>query len=251
LQGPDARELARLLTPLLYDPVKAVRLEAARRLAEQGGAHLGSEQIPVFNTVVKEYEEAMLYAADFAASRHNLGNLYTALKKPRQAMTHYEAALNIDHQFYPAKVNLAMLVHQQGDVTRAEGLLREVTSQHTGLPDVHYSLALLLAEKQDYQQAVIHMRKAALGIPGRARIHYNLGLLLQRLNRDDEAETALKRALELAPSDFDFLYALAEFYLKRSRFSQAELVVNQMIQLYPQRRIGHEMKKVIQQGSSP
>jgi tetratricopeptide (TPR) repeat protein len=94
------------------------------------------------------------------------------------------------------------------------------------------------------------MGKAALGIPGRARIHYNLGLLLQRLNRDDEAETALRRALELEPSNFDILYAVADFYLKRSRFSQAETIVGQIIKFYPQHRIGHEMKRMIQRGLS-
>ncbi|MGB5984581.1 MAG: tetratricopeptide repeat protein [Desulfobacterales bacterium] len=247
LQHPDPKELVRLLAPLLHDPVKAVRSEAARKLAGPGAEHLSTAQKAPFEDALREYKDAMLYAADFAPSRHNLGNLYSALAQPQQAIRHYEAALAIDHQFYPAKVNLALLAHQQGDITRAERLLREVTTEHAELPEVNYSLALLLAEKQAFEAAAVEMRKAALGMPGRARVHYNLGLLLARLNRGAEAERALKRALALEPANFDFLFALADFYLKHNQSEHAESLADKLIELFPDRKIGHDLKRALRQ----
>ena len=86
--------------------------------------------------------------ADFAPSRHNLGNLYVSLGRLSEAEQHYLKAIAIDRQFYPAKVNLAMLYNGQGKKSEAERLLREVVTDHPDFYEIKYSLGLLLAEKK-------------------------------------------------------------------------------------------------------
>ena len=94
----------------------------------------------------------MLYEVitDFAFGRYNLGNLYSSLKKPELAIENYEAAIRIDNQFYPAKVNLAMLHNQMGQNDKTEMLLREVVTEQPELYEVKYSLGLLLAEEKQF-----------------------------------------------------------------------------------------------------
>ncbi|NIU09117.1 MAG: tetratricopeptide repeat protein, partial [Phycisphaerae bacterium] len=204
--------------PLLYDPIKAVRIEAARSLAALPPGQLNGEQQKKYQTVLNEYQQAMEYTADFAASRHNLGNLYTSLGRLEKAEESYQAAIRIDDEFYPAKVNLAMLYNQMGENNEAERLLREVVQAHPQLHEVQYSLGLLLAERKKYEEASLYLSMAARGLPNRARVHYNLGLLLDYLRKDLEAEVALLRALEIDPDNMDYLYAIAQFYLKRERY---------------------------------
>jgi Tfp pilus assembly protein PilF len=246
LEASDPKRLATLLGPMLYDPVKAVRIEAARRLAEKGDLQLDAPLEKILKATVKEYVAAMEYSADFSFGRYNLGNLYAALKQPDKAIRNYLAAIRIDNLFYPAKVNLAMLYNQEGQNKKAETLLRQVTAAHPELYDIHYSLGLLLAEEKKYAEAAGFLKQAATGMPQRARVHYNLGLLLQHLKQDSEAEAALLQAQEIEPDNLDYLYALADFYLKRNKLAQARSIAQAMVKRHPGQRIGHDILKYIE-----
>jgi tetratricopeptide (TPR) repeat protein len=250
LNASDANQQFELLTSMLYDPVKAVRMEAARRMTEITDPPLDNNQKKIFQAVLDEYQRSMEYSADFAFGRYNLGNLYAALKQSDKAIENYRAAIKIDNLFYPAKVNLAMLYNQQNQKDQAEQLLRDVVTTHPEMYEIHYSLGLLLAEKKQYKESAGHLAIASQGMPNRARIHYNLGLLLQFLKRDADAKAALIKALELESDNLDYLYALADFYLKKGRFQQAKNVAEQIVAKHPTQRIGHEMLNLIEKNLS-
>jgi len=246
LNDSDPKRQAELLTAMLYDPVKAVRIEAARRMTEIADPQLSDAQQKIFRTSVTDYQKSMEYSADFAFGRYNLGNLYAALRQSPKAVENYQAAIEIDNLFYPAKVNLAMLYNQMGKNNEAEILLREVVRNHPEIYEVQYSLGLLLAEKKQYEEAAAYLKMAATGMPNRARIHYNLGLLLQYLKKDSDAESSLLRAKALEPDSLDFLYALADFYLKRRKFQQARSIAEEMVARHPTQQIGHDILGLIE-----
>jgi len=242
---PDRERLAKLIAPLLYDPVKTVRIEAASRLAGDMSKLLNREQQEVFHVVLQEYIDSMEYTADFAASRHNLANLYSELGKPDDAIRQYEQAIDIDNRFFPAKVNLAVMYSQRGQNEKAERLLREVVRDEPELYDAAYSLGLLLVEMQNYREAVTYLEKASVGLPERARIHYNLGLLYAYQQNVIAAEIQLRTALDLEPQNLDFQYGLADFYLKRGMFEQARPIAEDMASTHPENPIGVQMLNFI------
>jgi len=245
----DLKRQTGLLASTLYDPVKAVRTEAARRMTEISAPRLDAGQKKVYQNALGEYQSSMEYSADFAFGRYNLGNLFGSLNQPDKAIDNYRAAIRIDNQFYPAKVNLAMLYDETGRKNEAEVLLREVVAADAELHEVQYSLGLLLAEKKKFEEAARYLAAAAAGLPQRSRVHYNLGLLLQILKRDAEAEAALLGALEIEPDNLDYLYALTDHYLKRQNFTRARQIAEQMIVKHPGNSIGREVLNFINQQS--
>jgi Tfp pilus assembly protein PilF len=245
IEIPDPEKIAALIGPMLYDPVKAVRIEAARKLAGTPAKRLRPEQQKVFEAALSEYVASMIYSADFSFGVYNLGNLYASLSRPNEAIENYLAAIEIDDLFYPAKVNLAVLYSQRGENERAETLLWEVLAAQPEMHDVEYSLGLLLAEMKRYDEAAVYLAKASKGMPDQGRIHYNLGLLFQQLKRDSEAEAALRKALEMEPDNMDYLYALADLYLKRGDLLKAKPLAERMISLHPNHRIGHDLLELI------
>jgi tetratricopeptide (TPR) repeat protein len=245
LNASNPNRQTSLLTSMLYDPVKAVRIEAARRMTEIADLQLDDAPQKFFQVSLVDYQNSMRYSADFAFGRYNLANLYVALRRPENAVENFRAAIDIDSLFYPAKVNLAMLYNQLGNNVEAENLLREVASTHPEIHEVHYSLGLLLAEEKKYTEAAHHLEQAAKGMPERARIHYNLGLLLQHLKRDSDAEASLLKAQKLEPDSFDYLFALADFYLKRKKLQQARSIAQEMVARHPNQRIGHDIMNLI------
>lgn len=245
LREVDMDRLSSRLSPLLYDPVKAVRSEAARQLVTASPSSMPSDVRRQFEKAFLEYQQAIERTADFAASRHNLGNMYAELGKNELAVKHYQKAIDIDQEFFPAKVNLAMLYNRQGKHQVAEKLFKEVVRTHPKQYEIAYSLGLLLAEMKKFEQAAVYLRQAAKGLPKRARIYYNLGILLQQIDQDSEAESALQRALFIEPDNPAYLYALAVFYLQRQQLEEAKPLAERLTDYPSYRSAGQQILETI------
>ncbi len=239
-------ELAERLAPLLFDPIKAVRLEAAAKLAGIPREMLKPYQETAFREALQEYQQAMEYSLDFSFAGMNLGNLYVNLGQSEKAAGYYLSAIEIDDLFYPAKVNLAMLYNSMGRNEEAEALLGEVVTQYPEMVDTAYSLGLLLAEMGRYEEAAVYLERASDGLPQRARIHYNLGLVLQHLQRVGEAETALMKAIDVEPENPDHLYALADHYAKRGELGKALAFAERLVDRHPEDPAGRDIKAFIE-----
>lgn len=216
-------EIRRALTPLLDDPIRGVRTEAARLLSQVPRSEWKADEWTRFEEVLAEWMTAQHSMADQAASHLNLGVVYTNLGQSDKAIDAYRTAIRVEDDFVPARVNLATLLHQHGQSSEAEQLLRKVLEQEPEFADGWYSLGLLLAELQPPRMdaAAEALGKAAELAGNNARMFYNYGLALQRLSRLREAEAALLKAAELEPTTIDFLHALVVLYAQQRRWPQA------------------------------
>jgi Tfp pilus assembly protein PilF len=237
----DEETRLKRIAPKLYDPVKAVRMEAAMMLSRLPEERLREDDREAFKQVLDDYRSAMFYNADLAAQRYNLGNLAANLDDDPQAIIDYEKAIAIDDQFYPAKVNLAMLYNRRGDNGEAERLLREVVDQEPELYQIAYSLGLLLAEMQQYKDAEVYLSKASSGMPNYGRVHYNHGQVLLVLNQSVQAETALSMALSIEPQNQDFFVALIDYYLKSGQPEKAKELAINIVSQFPDHNAAKEL----------
>ena len=247
VNAATAEQFVDLLAPLLVDPVQSVRGEAASRLARVPPDVLQPYQRQDLDVALAEYTAAMERSLDFAASGHNLGNLYSALAEPARAETYYRMALEVDDRFFPAAMNLAVLLSQTGRSAEAETVVRGVLEHDPEHTQAAYSLGLLVAEAGRLEEAVPYLEIAANGRPMISRAAYNLGLVQQQLGRPDEAEAALRQAVEAEPDNLDYLYGLADHYVKRGELTRALTVAGRMISTNPQEAIGAELKAYIEQ----
>jgi predicted CXXCH cytochrome family protein len=220
----DEAERVSRLAPLLADPFRAIRLEAASLLAGTTPSLLRPYQQDALATALADYVKAMEYSLDFSSAGHNLGLLYQRLNDPAKAEESYRRAIAVDDLSYPPKVNLALLLAAQGKSVEAETLLREVLAAYPGLAEVKYSLGLLVAETGRMEEAAELLARAASEMPEYARAAYNAGLALAQVGRDAEAEQMLRRAVELEPSSYDILFALGDFLLRRGRFVEVATI---------------------------
>ena len=242
-----AKAQMQAIVPLLTDPVKAVRIEAARAMMRIPPDQLDKQWQQAFRQAITEFEELALYSADFAASRLNLGALYSYQGHPDKAELQLRKAVEINRDFHAARMNLAIMYSRQGKNDLAEEQLRQALTLNPDLPDVHYSLGLLLSEQKKYREAAQHLQKAAQGMEEDGRVHYNLGQLLDFLHQDREAEAALVRSVEIEPANMQYLQAMALFYLKRRAFARAQKIGEQMLIHAPDNPMGKEVLDIIKQ----
>ncbi|MDH3990956.1 MAG: tetratricopeptide repeat protein, partial [Gammaproteobacteria bacterium] len=242
--GPE--QMVELLAPLLFDSVRVVRLRTAARLNAVGREYFTHDQRQTLTKELDDFIDTMKASLDFAASGLTLGNLYEEQRDATQAERFYRTALEVDDLFFPAKVNLAILLSQQGRISESEQLLREVLEAYPDQYDSSYSLALLLVGEGRSDEALPYLARAAGGLPQRARVHYNYGLLLAQLDNPQEAESALITARDLEPQNIDYLFALVDFYFKRGQLDAALEHAQRIISAHPQNRLGYELKASIE-----
>ncbi len=215
--------------PLLTDPVRAVRIEAARVLAS---AEIESPKLRrARDSALAEYVASQKAETDTPSGNLNLAILASAVGDHDEAIEWYLAAIELDPDFFPARANLAVLYGSLGRHTEAERLLREGIARDPDRGEFHYSLGLVLAESGRFESAAGHIGRAAELLPQRARVQYNHGLALQQIGELDGAERALLEATRLAPRDPEIVYALASFYVQAGNWERARVPAAQLVEL--------------------
>ena len=227
---------------LLKDPVRTVRMSAARAVADLPVMQLSGDQNAYISKALQEYYEVQQSIADMPGGQLNLGVVYTKRKKYDQAEQSYIEAIRLDPAFLPGYFNLANLYNELGENDSAIKLLRKGISIAPKQGELYYSLGLLLVEEEQLEAAAKALKQAVTLIKDRPRMYYNYGLLLQNLNRRAEAKDALHNAYQLSANDPDIVYALIIFHTQQQGWQQALSFAEELVALLPERP---EPKKIL------
>jgi len=195
-------------SPLLADPIRGVRIEAARILADVPDSQMTSGRLSARKSAMTEYLDYLKLNADWPAENVNLGNLYLRQHNVDAAITAYERAIVLDPRFVGAYVNLADAYRQQGRDDEGEKQLRQGLSLSPDAADLHHALGLLLVRKTDKTLALQELALAAKLAPDNARYAYVYAIGLNSAGKQREALAALKAANVRQPYNLDILSAL-------------------------------------------
>jgi predicted CXXCH cytochrome family protein len=222
LAGAPAELRQRYAPPLLSDPLRAIRIEAAGSLADVPPAAAGGEQRAAFERAAAEYVEAQRFNADRADARTNLGSFEARRGATAQAEQDLRAAIALDVLFVPAYANLADLYRAQGREADAERVLRDGLRRVPASAVLHHGLGLALVRAKRPTEALAELAKAAALDPANARYAYVYGVALYSAGRADQALALLVSASVKHPTDTDVLAALASFYRERGEAAKAQ-----------------------------
>jgi predicted CXXCH cytochrome family protein len=233
LDQATADEKLSAVPPLLSDPIRAVRIQAARTLAGMPADRLEPARRAELAAGLAEYRQAQLYNSDVPSGNLNLAILATALQQFDSALAHYHTAIRLDPEFLPARVNLGNLYNQMGRNADAERVFREAVARAPRNGELHYSLGLVLAEEQRLNEAAAELGRAARLLPDRPRVQYNYALALQGTGKAKEAEAMLLNAYHLNAQDADVVYALALLYAQQQKWDRALPYARELVRLTP------------------
>jgi tetratricopeptide (TPR) repeat protein len=232
LLAEDPGALARLLAPLLRDPVRAVRATAAARLAGEPARRLGDAERKAHDAALLEYVDGQRYMSDLPSGPYNLGNLYAALGRPGDAERQYRRALQIDAQLFMAQANLATLLAGQGRLAEAERLLREAHARQPRQAAIAFDLGLLLAEVGQRAEAERMLRAALAADPAMAAAAFNLAVLVGERS-PSEAVPLARKAAALRPAEPRYAWTLAFFQSRSGDLGGAAETLEALLRAHP------------------
>ncbi|WNF58240.1 tetratricopeptide repeat protein [Pseudomonas sp. SG20052] len=217
-------ERAPLLTPLLDDPVKAVRIVAARDLLSVARNGLGSARAN-WSAAIAEYEAVQKSLPERAESNLNLAMLYQASGRNDEVESLLRTALKRDPDFYPALVTLVQWLEANGRGQEAQTLLAQSLKEHPDNALLQHTQGLALVRAGQSAQAMPALRKAAQLEPQNAQYGYVLAVALHDSGKVDEACEELERLLNVQPANRNARLSLIQYYLDNGQEPKAQVLL--------------------------
>jgi Flp pilus assembly protein TadD len=233
LEPFDPAVRVQVAAPLLASPVRGVRIEAARILADVGDDQLPPDQRSNRDKAMNEYVESLRQDFDWPTANVSYGNLRMRQGRPGEAIAAYERALSLDPGFAGAYVNLADAHRQQQRDGDGEKVLRRGLALLPRSADLHHALGLLLVRKGDRVVALAELALAAKLAPDNARYSYVYAVGLHSAGRRREALSVLRATEARHPYDLDVLGTLVSMSRKAGNARDALVYARKIAEVFP------------------
>lgn len=205
----DPRERFDVLGPLLRDPRRAVRVEAARMLASATALGIPDSFREAYDAAFGEFVAMQQANAERDSAHVNLGIAYSRRGNLDAAVAAYREAMRVAPESPVGPVNLADLYRATGNEAEADAVLLAALERNPDNPELVHAHGLLLARRGDYEASLERLAFAAKARPDNARMAYVYAIALSSQGDPARAIGVLEEALERHPRDRDILAALA------------------------------------------
>ena len=168
-------------------------------LIKKGQAKEALEVLERVQTKLGRRHDGAVSSVGLAQVHNNLGNAYSVLKRPDEALKHYEWALRIWPEYSDAHFNAGNVHLHRRQYDKAIERYRSALKTNSRAANVHTNLAIALSMVGDSPGAVRHFERSAALRPT-ARARFNLGRAYEVLGRRDAALRAYRGALAIDPN---------------------------------------------------
>ena len=247
MANSDPATSANVLAPLLSDPVRAVRIEAADVLAGLTASNLPPDVAAALNPATDEYISSQQLNADRPEAHMNLGLLYARENRFDAAEQELKIALSLDPSFAPGAVNLADLCRAQGRDDEGERVLQEAINRSPDDASLEHALGLLMVRQKRGAQAIELLGAAARNEPANARYAYVYAIALNDAGKTGAAIDALESSIKAHPYDRDSLSALVSFLEQSGDPAKALTYANRLEALEPSNQQVQQMLKELRE----
>jgi Flp pilus assembly protein TadD len=212
----DADARASAAGACLSDPVRGVRIAAARLLADVSPDLLPAGQAGALDRANRDLESSLRLNSDWPAENVNAGDLALRRGRFEEAIASYQRAIALDPRFAASYVNLADVYRQLGRDSEGEQELRTGLTVLPRSADLHHALGLLLVRKGDKPGGLSELASAASLAPENTRYAYVYAIGLHSAGNAAAALQTLRQADTRHPYDPGILSALVSILRERN-----------------------------------
>jgi tetratricopeptide (TPR) repeat protein len=230
----DPRMRVPLAAPLLADPVRTVRIDAARAFASVPATQVPEALQPMVASGLDAYRAAQQLNADRPEGLLNLAVLAIDGGDTAEAERLYQAALRLTPALPLIYVNLADLYRTQNRDADGERVLRKGLEVAPDSADLHHALGLTLVRAKRLPEALPAFARSTKLDPDASRYAYVYAVALDSSGEGQQAITELERAYALHPGDVDVVSALTTMNQGRGDRDTALGWARKLVELTPQ-----------------
>jgi len=159
------------------------------------------ERNTIWSNAVSLWSDVVKKSPQKARPHNNLGNALKRQGKIKEAMAHFNKALQINPGYAKAHNNLGTALASQGKTEEALEHFGMALYINPGYAAAHSNIGVAMAGQDEFEKAIVHFRAALRLKPDYAKVHSNLGAALVRQGQLQEALEHFHTALRLKPDD--------------------------------------------------
>ena len=241
---------AALGTPLLTDPIRAVRIEAARVLAGTP-VSLTEDQKVALDRAISELIASEMVSSDLPQSHMELALLYSQMGRANDAEAELKTALRLDPNLVPAMVRLAELYADQNRNDESQRWLEKAIAAAPTAAEPIHALALLKIKQKQYGDVMSLLGKAASLDPDNLLYSYVYAVALHSSGHTDQAIAILEQAHRRHPADRQMLIGLIAFERDMGNLPAAIAYADQLFEMSPRDARAIDMLSELKLASDP
>lgn len=220
LKSFSQEQWIKVATPLLQDPVRAVRVAAADLFLTVPNEEIPGNFQSSLLGAKNEYLQYLYNQVDFATGNIALADYYARITDYPNAEKFYLRGLENDSRMNLARLNLSIVYNLENKNNDALSILKVAEKVDPKNENVLFNMGLLYNEMKDTKMAIQTFEKAVNIKATNPRLYYNYGLLLLNTN-EAKAEEVLKKGLAIDNNYPDLHFALAFLYIKQKQYAKA------------------------------
>ena len=179
------------------------------------------------------YEWTLKCAPDSSRAHNNLGSVYVAENREKEAITLYKKAVEINPENVEAYNNLGVVYASANRAEEAIELYKKAIDINPSYADAHYNFGVVYAITNETEKAITAYKEAIKIHPGYIEAYFHLGVACDVMNRKEEAVVLFQKAIELNPDYVDAHNNLGVLYGKMGRKQEALSAYKKAIEINP------------------
>ena len=165
--------------------------------------------------------------------------------RPDDAIKHYEKALKIAPDFYPARNNLGTAYLNKGSYAAAEEQFKHAIRLNSNDAAAYFNLGNLHYLTHRYDQGLNWVDQGLNKEPSSAFGHFLKGSLVSASGDSVQAEKELRRSLDLDPKLGKAHLALVNLYLRQKRDTEAVVELQAFLKILPDDPLAPKVREVL------
>ncbi|MBT5186601.1 MAG: hypothetical protein HOM01_07325, partial [Kordiimonadaceae bacterium] len=222
-----------IISPLLNDEFKAVRVETVRALSGLNPSTIEAALKQSYQEAEKEFLIAQNQTTWRGEGHFNLGLFYNGKDNGETSKQHYQDAIRIDPYFPASYINLADLYRSQGKIKENTDLIDQGLAFMPNSPDLNFSKALHLIRLKQAPDALDYLDNAVSNAPNNAYYAYVYAVALTDMKLVGKALNVLTTAVQNTPNDGNINMMLLNHYTGQGNFSEALKFAEKLAKLFP------------------
>ena len=162
------------------------------------------------------------------------------------AIAHYQSALKIAPEYYPAHNNLGSIYLSKADFTSAEEQFQEAVRLDRNDAQAYFNLGNVFLLKGRYSESEAAVASGLQRQPDSAFGHFLQGSLYGRIGKLPEAEKSLRAALQLDSTMWQAHLQLVSLYLQQQRRQHAIDELQVFLKAFPSVSAAPKAKELLQ-----
>ena len=163
-----------------------------------------------------------------------------------EAIAHYQSALKIAPEYYPAHNNLGSIYLSKADFTSAEEQFQEAVRLDRNDAQAYFNLGNVFLLKGRYSESEAAVASGLQRQPDSAFGHFLQGSLYGRTGKLPEAEKSLRAALQLDSTMWQAHLQLVSLYLLQQRRQPAITELQVFLKAFPSVSAAPKAKELLQ-----